>query len=586
MSWQLLSQLLGGLGLFLIGIEFMRSGFKEAAGNSLRRILSDFTDTVPKGLFAGYIVSSATQSASAVTLTAIGFVNAQILRLRQAVSIVLGSNLGKITTAWFIAILGVKIQIGVYALPLIGVGALLRLVLKERRQGYAFALVGFSMIFLGIGFLKDAITVASSNFNFSTGANPDLLMDLMYFGIGVAMTVITQSSGAAIAILLSGLSAGLINIEPAAAMMVGLNLGTTSNAYLVSMRASPNAKRLAFSHIMFNLLCTVLGSGLLYVTFRTPALEKIDSKLWLISPYLESHPIISLTIFYTAFIVLSLCLVLPFFNRFVRWLNRRFLNTTTLGTPRHLPVNTKTLLNTENAIKALEKECLRLAKISLGTLRDVLVWNTKKGWIYSEDLSETNYELDTLNEHIHVFATNYTQDNASTEQINRIQVLCRAAQHFNLCSDFTYAISKFKNKLTDRLDTKLIEDLSLWSSEMDALVKKIKNVFDDGRATDLKSIHNELKVLDEQRRALRYELIELSISGRITSKQSSILIDVIETARRAVREMIVGSYKLVDDSRELGLAAEKGFEEYQRFEQEKLDKQTAEPAMRLISKDD
>ena len=193
MTWETVAHIMGGLGLFLIGTEIITLGFKEAAGNSLRRILSEHTQTTVKGLFAGFFVASATQSATAVILTLIGFVNANILKLRQAVNIVLGSNLGKITTVCIIATLGLNIDLSAYALPTIGVGVILRGLLKKQHKGYGNAIIGFALMFLGIGFLKSSVAGMTGIFTLAEQGMNGFYNNSLCLLFGVIITIIAQS---------------------------------------------------------------------------------------------------------------------------------------------------------------------------------------------------------------------------------------------------------------------------------------------------------------------------------------------------------------------------------------------------------
>lgn len=533
----LIAQVIGGIGLFLVGVELMRIGFKEAAGNSLRRILSDHTDTTPKGILSGFLVSSAVQSASAVTITLIGLVNAHLMRLRRAVTVVFGSNLGKITTAWLIATLGLKGDISAFALPLVGVGFLLRAFLKKRFKGYGLAVIGFALLFLGINILKTSMAGVADQIDLSGFARPGLLSDLVLFALGVTLTVITQSSSAGLTITLAALIANIISLESAAVVLIGLNLGTTSSSYLAAMRTSPNAKRLAASHVLFNLFCTVVGFGLLYLVFYVHAFGIVRASM-------AKDPVMGLTVFYTAFIFTTLVLVVPFEKRIVRRLKRHFMTTGALGNPVHIRFDKRHLPPPEIAEQALKKEVIRFGRISLDMLRDSLTWTTKNGWVYGEDLSDKEYELDRLNESIHKFASYYTRHRETNGRIDRLHSHCRAAQHYGISSDFSCVVSKSKNNLTERLDDELLDRLNSWSEDIDDLVKDIKPIIENGHLENLRAIHVQIKHTDDERRALRQQLIEESILGTISSSTTNTLIDIIENTRRSVRELLRGTYKL------------------------------------------
>ncbi|MDP1555915.1 MAG: Na/Pi symporter, partial [Hyphomonas sp.] len=150
-------ELLGGVGLFLLGMNLLTDGLKLAAGDGLRAILRRWTGTPIRGLSAGAMLTGLVQSSSAVTVATIGFVNAGLLTLNQAVWVIFGANIGTTMTGWLVSLIGLKIDVGAMALPFIGIGMLGRLVTahRPRASGIGQAVAGFGLFFLGIGILKD-----------------------------------------------------------------------------------------------------------------------------------------------------------------------------------------------------------------------------------------------------------------------------------------------------------------------------------------------------------------------------------------------------------------------------------------------
>ena len=245
--------LLGGLGMFLLAVTMITDGLKATAGPAFRQLLANWTRSPLHGIFSGIAITAIVQSSSAVTVATIGFVNAGIINMRQALGIVYGSNIGTTMTGWLVAIIGFKINVDAFALPMIGLGMILKLTGGEnKRASIGLALVGFGLFFIGIDVLKDAfgglveaIDLAKFTIEGFTGV-------LMYLGIGFLMTLLTQSSSAAIAITLTAATGGVVGINAAAAMVIGANVGTTSTAALAVIGATPNAKRVASAHILFN----------------------------------------------------------------------------------------------------------------------------------------------------------------------------------------------------------------------------------------------------------------------------------------------------------------------------------------------
>jgi phosphate:Na+ symporter len=212
--------ILGGIGLFLVGVWMMTDGLKAAAGDLLRRILVSATSSPLRGLFAGFLITTLVRSSAAVTIATIGFVNAGLIGLAPAIWLVYGTNIGTTTTAWLVALAGANFDIAALALPLIGIGMLLRLLAgtNERLMGLGMAVAGFGAFFVGIGFLQqgfDDVTPHLAAFDLDpTG----WLAVPAFVGLGIVLTLLTQSSAVAVAIVLTASAGGSVarQLAPAA----------------------------------------------------------------------------------------------------------------------------------------------------------------------------------------------------------------------------------------------------------------------------------------------------------------------------------------------------------------------------------
>ncbi|MDO9472426.1 MAG: Na/Pi symporter, partial [Caulobacter sp.] len=257
--------LLGGIGLFLLGMWLMTEGLKLAAGGALQAVLESWTRSAPRGFLAGVLITALLQSSSAVTVATLGFVNAGLLNLAQAVWLIIGANVGTTMTGWLVAMVGVKIDVGALALPLIGLGMLGRLAFRGRSRlfGAGQAIAGFGAFFLGIGVLQDGFGDLLGEIGHlvpTAATGPSLLAAL---GLGIAVTILTQSSSAAIALTLTAAAGGGIPIEIAAMAVVGTNIGTTSTAVLAAVSATPAARRVASAHVLFNAMAAAAALILL-----------------------------------------------------------------------------------------------------------------------------------------------------------------------------------------------------------------------------------------------------------------------------------------------------------------------------------
>ncbi len=314
----LLGQLAGGIGLFLLAMKFITDGLKLAGGNALRNLLGRWTKTPAQGIASGCLLTAVVQSSSAVTVATIGFVNAGLLTLFQAVGVIYGANIGTTMTAWLVAILGFKINVALFALPMIGIGVpMWFLASGSRTGGFGQVFGGFGLFFIGIDTLKNTFQSISSSFNLAMVSEYGILGVLLTVGIGFLLTVLTQSSSAAIAMTLTAASGGVLALPSAAAMVIGSNLGTTSTAFFASIGATPNAKRVAGAHIVFNAVTGLIALSILpFLIWLTTETGKILQ--------LENSPTVVLALFHTVFNVLGVVLLWPFTKRLVTWLHRQY----------------------------------------------------------------------------------------------------------------------------------------------------------------------------------------------------------------------------------------------------------------------
>jgi phosphate:Na+ symporter len=311
-----LGTMAGGLGLFLLGMGLMTDGLKLAAGPALRRILVGATRTRGHALGSGLLVTALVQSSSAVTVATIGFVNAGLLALGPALWVLFGANVGTTMTGWIVALVGLKVEVEALAMPLAGLGALLRLTGEGRRSGaVGTAVAGFGLLFIGIALLQQAFVGLADRISLPQGDGPFVL--LAQLGAGLLMTVLMQSSSAAMAVTLAAAQGGLIGLQGAAAVVIGANIGTTVTAVLAAIGATPNARRAASAHVVFNLLTGAVA--LLLLPWLIGALGAARETLGL-----PPDPATKLALFHTTFNLIGVLLMWSLAGRLTRWLQKRF----------------------------------------------------------------------------------------------------------------------------------------------------------------------------------------------------------------------------------------------------------------------
>ena len=249
--------LLGALGMFLYGMNLMSSGLQKAAGNKLRGFLSAMTSNPFKGVMTGLGITSIIQSSSATTVMVVSFVNAGLLTLTQAIGVIMGATIGTTVTAWMVAWLGFKADISILAVPLMLFGFLCSNSKKDQHKNIGELIVGFSLLFLGLSFMKESVpdlreTPQVLEFVTSWAAH-GFGSVLLFLAFGTVLTLVLQSSSATMAITLIMLSLGWIPFNMACAMVLGENIGTTITANIAASVGNTQAKRAAMSHTIFNL---------------------------------------------------------------------------------------------------------------------------------------------------------------------------------------------------------------------------------------------------------------------------------------------------------------------------------------------
>ena len=310
--------LIGALGFFIYGMKVMSDGIQKVAGSKMRSILSKMTSNRFLGIATGFILTALLQSSSATTVMIVSFVNAGLLSLVESIGVIMGANIGTTITAWLISLLGFKVKIASIALPIIAIGFPMMFSSKSNIKAWAEVLIGFALLFMGLDALKESVPNLKENTEFlsflSSYANMGIISTLIFIGVGTILTLVVQSSSAAMALTLVMCYEGYIPFELAAAMVLGENIGTTITANLAALVGNVHAKRAARAHFIFNIF------GVIWMIFAFQFfISSIDSymisnmDLSPVSSVGESIAVpIGLSIFHTTFNILNVLLLVWF----------------------------------------------------------------------------------------------------------------------------------------------------------------------------------------------------------------------------------------------------------------------------------
>jgi phosphate:Na+ symporter len=313
--------ILGGVGLFLLGMTVMTDGLKALAGSALRTVLGKAAATPLSGAFWGAIVTLLVQSSSATTMTTIGLVSAGLLTFPQGLGLVFGANVGTTGTGWLVALIGVRVSLSSYALPLIFVGALTKLLGGGRIAAAGGALAGFALVLYGLTTLQQGMGGLAERMHPSdlpavlgavdVGWVRGWIGLLTLALIGLVMTAVMQSSTAAIAVTLSAFYAGAIGLDQGCALIIGQNVGTATSSALAAIGASATAKRLALAYVLFKVIAAIIA--LVAFPFTMPLIRHWSGTI---------DGVTLLAAYHTAFNVVGVAVLMPAIGWFTRFVER------------------------------------------------------------------------------------------------------------------------------------------------------------------------------------------------------------------------------------------------------------------------
>ena len=515
-DWATYGGMLGGIGLFLLGMNLMTDGLKLAAGPALERILASSTKTRMRGLASGALITALVQSSSAVTVAAIGFVNAGLLTLGQSLWVLFGANVGTTMTGWLVALVGLKFRIELLALPLIGVGMALRLSGENSRRGaLGLALAGFGVLFLGIDMLRLSFSGFATGFSLNEfGGMPGTLVMVLS---GILMTVLMQSSSASLTIALTAAQGGLITIAGAAGMVIGANVGTTVTALIAAIGATPNAKRAASAHVLFNLLTGAVALLLLPVL------------LWLVEVLrelldLDSAPAATLALFHTVFNLLGVALMWPLVGRLSDFLNRRFRTAEEdEARPRYLDANVAEVPYL--ALDALQREVRRMGGIALRILREAM-----NGMIGSGPARDQQI-VAGLNHAITGFITRLNRNGMSPEGAQRLPDILRIARYYETLAELALEVAAalYATKLPAPAE----------SGRFAAQAEALLDAADPAARPDTpEAIESALHMLEEHYQSLKSHLLEAGAQGQLPVDEMDARLRAAGAIRRAMQQAV------------------------------------------------
>lgn len=514
--------LLGGLGLFLYGMNLMAEGLQKSAGDKLKKIVEKLTSNTVMGVLVGTVVTAIIQSSSAATVMVVGFVNAGIMSLSQAIGVIMGANIGTTVTAQL-----VSFKLEAIAPVALGIGIILYLFSKkEKTKELATILLGFGILFTGMEFMKDAVKPLAEYEGFRRA--------LIYFGehqflgiiAGFAITGIIQSSSASMGMLIALASQGLIPLSSALPILYGDNIGTCVTSLLSSIGASRNAKRAATMHLTFNVIGTLIF--VLILNYPISALVK-----WL-DPTDAARQIANA---HTIFNVVNVLILLPFAKYIVKivlkimpiteeesevtaatkYLDERIIQTPSIA-----------LGNTVKEVSRMGQKANKALEYSMNSLINKSMTDVEKTEKYEEHVNLLQKEI--LN-----YLLKLSKSPLNDEERNKVDLLFNTVNDIERVSDHAENISELSRLAIEKdlqfSDTALEEMNNIYSKAKENFNVALKGLesYDKSIISKVYEIEDEVDALDK---LYRKKHIERLNNGKCTIDSGVLFLDLLTNLER------------------------------------------------------
>ena len=550
--------LLGALGMFLYGMNLMSSGLQKTAGGRMRAILGSLTSNRFKGVLTGLGITTVIQSSSATTVMVVGFVNAGLLALEQAIGVIMGANIGTTITAWLISLLGFKADISVFAVPLMAVGFLLSLSKIEKRRNISEFIIGFSLLFLGLSLMKNSVpdlqqTPEVLSF-IKTWSGFGFGSVLIFLVFGTVLTLVLQSSSATMALTLIMLNLGWLPFEMAAAMVLGENIGTTITANIAAAVANTNAKRAALAHTLFNVFGVVWALalfkpftsliGLIIEAMGYPnPMEIIHDTTKSLGGDASISALYGLSMLHTLFNTFNTCILIwfvPQIAKIVTWaikpkseeeedvVHLKYIDAGPMGTA-------------ELAIEQAKNETIHFANIlrnELGYIKSAIHATTEADFeFYRGKLVKYEEISDRIEYEIASFLNSLPQDSISEKTRAQSKALFKIIGEMESLGDSGEAVSRILSRrnehgkrFTDKSVEKIDQMLKLLDNAYAVMIANLEKGF-DGKPDVKLAVEAEVE-LNDMRNRLREEEVRNIEEGKESYTSSVYYIDLISEIER------------------------------------------------------
>ncbi len=542
--------LIGALGLFIFGMKVMSDSIQKVAGTKLREILEAMTSNRFFGVATGLLITMMVQSSSATTVMVVSFVNAGLITLIESIGVIMGANIGTTVTGWLISYLGLgKFSIASAALPIIAVGFPMMFSSREKLKLWGEVLVGFAILFLGLNFMKEAVGGLQNeemlgfikNIDYSgSGYFMKFLIIIAFVIIGTLLTIIVQSSSAAMALTLVMTSEGWIPFELAAAIIMGENIGTTITANLAALIGNVHAKRAARAHFIFNVFGVIWM--LLVFPFFLKGAAAVSIYFFQEDPFVQVAAIPkALALFHTMFNILNVALLIGFVGFIAKVVIRMVPSKGIEDEVFSLDYIGSGMMETpELSILEAGKELIREADIVKRAYKYIPLLITemdeKKLRAYHEQIEKYEDITDRMELEISTYLSKASRGELSSEATSKVRAMLSVANHLERIGDIYLEISrnlsirkKKKAYFTQEMRDRIMQLSDLIQKSMDLMVNNLKASEKDVNFIAAEQLELEI---DAYYVKLRKEYIKKVESGKFQVRSGVFYSDLIAEMER------------------------------------------------------
>lgn len=510
--------LIGGLGLFLYGMQLMADGLQKMAGDRLRKLIEVLTSTPITGMLVGAIVTMLVQSSSATSVMVVGFVNAGLMTLHQAISVIMGAAIGTTVTAFM-----VSLRLTDLALPAIGIGFLLTVVGKRKRTKFVGqAILGFGVLFLGLNIMGDAMKPLRTNPVFTGLMLNFSRQPILGVLAGTIFTAIVQSSSATTGLVVTLAAEGLLDLSSAFALILGANIGTTVTALLASLTMKLTAKRTALAHLIFK----TIGVVIFLVLFQ-PFLTLVSLTASTIDKQTANAHIL--------FNVANAILMLPFIPAYGRLVERLLPGVDTTERSGAIYLDSNLLSTPSVALGQASRELVRMGSLTLNMLDAAIEAFSSNNDARLAEIAQTEDTIDQLEHDIVDYLVQLSQASLSHEQSERLNALLhvsgdleRIGDHAQNIADLADYRIEHRLPLSDEAD----DELAGMSRQVRNLVENAVAILTTNDAAGAKRVIADEGCIDLLEKSLRRQHIKRLNSGVCFPASGILYLDLISNLER------------------------------------------------------